>query len=302
MNAPRREKLSHRPYPGSVHQASRLSEATHASPSNYSWAHRKPPRDATVMTIFARHPLHQLPTRLPAAIAVKAVGPSTMEFRQVGHSKAIWLSCLFLFNTVSGGSLDSMLSVRAWPGHLRMNREESYVGRCTESRCGLGVIPFGQMAGCVAWHPVRSVFRPTSARAASPARGQPAGPRSWWCAGSWHACTVFSHGVDIPNRRVRRDPGEGRRDTLEARSSGLRLAPSPGAPRSNGILRRRRRPRVDKREQGHRPRGSHHLPSEGIGMRFVGIDVGAERHVVASVDAVGAVLLKPTGFSEDAAG
>jgi transposase len=37
-------------------------------------------------------------------------------------------------------------------------------------------------------------------------------------------------------------------------------------------------------------------------MRFVGIDVGAERHVVASVDAVGAVLLKPTGFSEDAAG
>jgi transposase len=37
-------------------------------------------------------------------------------------------------------------------------------------------------------------------------------------------------------------------------------------------------------------------------MRFVGIDVGAERHVVASVDAVGAVLLKPTGFSEDVAG
>jgi len=37
-------------------------------------------------------------------------------------------------------------------------------------------------------------------------------------------------------------------------------------------------------------------------MRFVGIDVGAERHVVASVDAAQAVVLKPTGFTEDAAG
>jgi transposase len=37
-------------------------------------------------------------------------------------------------------------------------------------------------------------------------------------------------------------------------------------------------------------------------MRFVGIDVGAERHVVASVDAVQAVVLKPTGFTEEAGG
>jgi transposase len=37
-------------------------------------------------------------------------------------------------------------------------------------------------------------------------------------------------------------------------------------------------------------------------MRFVGIDIGAERHVVASVDAAQAVVLKPTGFTEDAAG
>jgi transposase len=37
-------------------------------------------------------------------------------------------------------------------------------------------------------------------------------------------------------------------------------------------------------------------------MRFVGIDVGAERHVVASVDAAQAVVLKPTGFTEDAGG
>lgn len=39
-----------------------------------------------------------------------------------------------------------------------------------------------------------------------------------------------------------------------------------------------------------------------MGMRFVGIDVGAERHVVASVDGAQAVVLKPTGFTEDAAG
>lgn len=37
-------------------------------------------------------------------------------------------------------------------------------------------------------------------------------------------------------------------------------------------------------------------------MRFVGIDVGAERHVVAAVDATQAVGLKPTGFTEDAVG
>jgi transposase len=37
-------------------------------------------------------------------------------------------------------------------------------------------------------------------------------------------------------------------------------------------------------------------------MRFVGIDVAAERHVVASMDEAGSVLLKPTPFTEDAAG
>ena len=37
-------------------------------------------------------------------------------------------------------------------------------------------------------------------------------------------------------------------------------------------------------------------------MRFVGIDVGAERHVVAAVDVAQAVVLKPTGFAEDAGG
>jgi hypothetical protein len=37
-------------------------------------------------------------------------------------------------------------------------------------------------------------------------------------------------------------------------------------------------------------------------MRFVGIDVAAETHVVAAVDASGQVLLKPTAFAEEAAG
>jgi transposase len=37
-------------------------------------------------------------------------------------------------------------------------------------------------------------------------------------------------------------------------------------------------------------------------MRFVGIDVAAERHVVATVDEAETVLLKPTAFTEDAEG
>jgi transposase len=37
-------------------------------------------------------------------------------------------------------------------------------------------------------------------------------------------------------------------------------------------------------------------------MRFVGIDVAAERHVVAAVDETSAVRLKPTPFTEDREG
>ena len=37
-------------------------------------------------------------------------------------------------------------------------------------------------------------------------------------------------------------------------------------------------------------------------MRFVGIDIAAEKHFVAIVDAAGAVLRKPTAFAEDADG
>jgi|ERR1700726_1285069 transposase len=37
-------------------------------------------------------------------------------------------------------------------------------------------------------------------------------------------------------------------------------------------------------------------------MRFVGIDVGGERHAMAVVNGNGAVLTKPTFFTEDAGG
>lgn len=37
-------------------------------------------------------------------------------------------------------------------------------------------------------------------------------------------------------------------------------------------------------------------------MRFVGIDIAAERHTLAAVDEVGAVVLQPTSITEDAAG
>ncbi len=37
-------------------------------------------------------------------------------------------------------------------------------------------------------------------------------------------------------------------------------------------------------------------------MRFVGIDIGAERHVVAIVDDSGAILQRPVSFGEEAAG
>lgn len=37
-------------------------------------------------------------------------------------------------------------------------------------------------------------------------------------------------------------------------------------------------------------------------MRYVGIDIAAETHVVAAVDDQRAVVLKPTSFTEDATG
>jgi hypothetical protein len=87
------------------------------------------------------------------------------------------------------------------------------------------------------------------------------------------------------------DPGKGRLVGLEARSSVMRLAPSPGVQDSDGILRRPRRPGVDKRAREHRLRGSRTSPSERLRMRFVGIDVAAERHVVAVIDETDSTIL-----------
>src|SRR5512137_2385287 len=98
------------------------------------------------------------------------------------------------------------------------------------------------------------------------------------------------------------DPGVGRRIVLEATSSQMRVAPSPGVQDSNGIPRRQGRPRMHKREYEHRLRGSRLLPSERRPMRFVGIDIAAENHVVAVLDEHGTVLTKPTTFREEATG
>src|SRR5512134_4158495 len=84
----------------------------------------------------------------------------------------------------------------------------------------------------------------------------------------------------------------------------MRSTPSPGVPGSNGIRRRGldRRPRMDKRERGRLWRGSPADQEVGISMRYVGIDVGSDSHVVAAVTADGTVAFKPTGIDEDAAG
>src|SRR4026207_1514040 len=100
----------------------------------------------------------------------------------------------------------------------------------------------------------------------------------------------------------RRNPGEGHRDGPEEESSSLRLVPSSGVQSPNGILgpAEAPSPRMDKRGQGHRHRGSRRSPSTRRYMRYVGIDMAAEMHVVAVLDDDRNVLLKPTSFGEDA--
>ena len=88
---------------------------------------------------------------------------------------------------------------------------------------------------------------------------------------------------------------------IEALSSSWRSAPSTDAHGSNGI--ERPSPRMHKGEQGRRLRGSRHLALwRRAAVRFVGIDVGAEQHVVAIVDEAGVVLRGATKFAEDAEG
>jgi hypothetical protein len=69
------------------------------------------------------------------------------------------------------------------------------------------------------------------------------------------------------------------------------------------LRRAHARPRIDKREKGHRLRGSPIFPSDKVvDVRFVGIDIGAERHVIAVVNASGDVVAKPVHCAEDAEG
>src|ERR1700732_4901454 len=89
----------------------------------------------------------------------------------------------------------------------------------------------------------------------------------------------------------------------EGKSLCARLAPSSGAQGSNGIQRRIRRPRMDKQEREFRHRGTGNRVKEGGGMmRFAGIDIGVERHMVAVVDEQGDVLCRSSPFGEDATG
>src|SRR5947209_4668189 len=89
----------------------------------------------------------------------------------------------------------------------------------------------------------------------------------------------------------------------EGKSLCARLAPSSGAQGSNGIQRRKRRPRMDKQEREFRLRGSGNQVVEGGRlMRFAGIDVGAERHMVAVVDEESRVLCRSSPFGEDSSG
>src|SRR5260370_27272409 len=125
----------------------------------------------------------------------------------------------------------------------------------------------------------------------------------WW---SWESFVVpWMIPSSLPpsgDGMKRRNPGEGRRGLHEASSSGLRLTPSPGAQGSNGISRRAVRPRIHKAEHEHRLRGSRRLPSQRSAMRVIGVDIGAETHVVAVVDEDGRTLLKPTPVTQDAQG
>src|SRR5713101_1053635 len=98
-----------------------------------------------------------------------------------------------------------------------------------------------------------------------------------------------------------------RRGVAAGRAKGkslcARLAPSSGAQGSNGIQRRKRRPRMDKQEREFRLRGTGNRVKEGGGMmRFAGIDIGAERHMVAVLDEQGEVLCRSSPFGEDASG
>jgi transposase len=92
-------------------------------------------------------------------------------------------------------------------------------------------------------------------------------------------------------------------DHAEGKFLCARLAPSSGARGSNGIQRRKQRPRMDKHEREFRLRGpGNQVVERGRLMRFAGIDVGAGRHMVAMVGEQSEVLCRSSPFGEDASG
>lgn len=81
----------------------------------------------------------------------------------------------------------------------------------------------------------------------------------------------------------------------------MRLALSTGVLGSNGILRpslTRLRPRLNKREHERRLRGSPPLTNQG-GIMFAGIDIAAERPMLARLDDAGTPIGKPIPITED---
>src|SRR5437899_4838880 len=96
-----------------------------------------------------------------------------------------------------------------------------------------------------------------------------------------------------------------RRGVAAGRAKGkslcARLPPSSGAQGSNGIQRRKGRPRMDKQEREFRLRGTGNRVNEGGGMmRFAGIDIGSERHMVAVGGEDGEVLWRSSPCGQGA--
>jgi hypothetical protein len=59
---------------------------------------------------------------------------------------------------------------------------------------------------------------------------------------------------------------------------------------------------MDKGGLRQRLRGSRKIPAERPEMRYAGVDIASEVHVLAVVNEDGSVLVRPTSFGEDAAG
>src|ERR1700674_3824489 len=102
----------------------------------------------------------------------------------------------------------------------------------------------------------------------------------------WNAISTTSFDGRVSCRLLRSSAG-----TSHATASEAATSPQDAASR------------MDKHERGFRLRGSGNQVVEGGRlMRFAGIDVGAERHMVAMVGEQGEVLCRSSPFGEDASG